>query len=222
MEPTPFEPVTVKTTLPKLPFPSNDEREPFRTERLLMRPFSEDDFEALRVLRTQPEVMVWFTQGRPDKDDEETKKALSLYLAPNDLERYNWAICLAATGEFIGIGGNVAWRGKLGWPEVGYSLMREHWGKGYITEFMRAYQRQWWALPREEVELEVDRSSVRGDGGVEEECVVAITLDDNAASQNVLRKCGFDLVATWEETDLRDSSKMVTLYGFLTRKEKSP
>ncbi|KAJ4311414.1 hypothetical protein N0V84_010467 [Fusarium piperis] len=221
MKQSPIEFVTVKTTLPKLPFPSNDEREPFRTERLLMRPFSEDDFEALRALRTQPEVMVWFTQGRPDKDVEETKKALALYLPPNDLERYNWAICLAETGEFIGIGGNSKWNGELGWPEVGYSLLKEHWGKGYITEFLGAFLRQWWALPREEVELKVDRNSVRGDGGVEEECAAAITLDDNAASQNVLRKCGFDLVAAWEEVDLRDSSKMVTLHGFVAHKEES-
>ncbi|RMJ09705.1 hypothetical protein BHE90_005549 [Fusarium euwallaceae] len=221
MEPAPIEFVTVKTTLPKLPFPSNDERKPFRTERLLMRPFSEDDFEALRVLRTQPEVMVWFTQGRPDKDVEETKKALALYLPPNDLERYNWAICLAETGEFIGIGGNAMWNGELGWPAVGYSLLKEHWGKGYITEFLRGYFAQWWALPREEVELKVDKNSVRGDGSVEKECVSAITVDDNAASQNVLRKCGFDLVRAWEETDLRDPSKMVTLYGFVATKEKS-
>ncbi|KAL2684764.1 hypothetical protein Neosp_005853 [[Neocosmospora] mangrovei] len=221
MEPFPIEFVTVKTTLPKLPFPKNNEREPFRTERLLMRPFTEDDFEALRVLRTQPEVMVWFTQGRPDKDVEETKKALALQLPPNDLERYNWAICLAETGEFIGIGGNGMWKGELGWPEVGYSLVKEAWGKGYITEFLKAYLAQWWALPREEVELKVDKNSVRGDGGVEKECVVAITVDDNASSQNVLRKCGFDLVTAWEETDLRDTSKMVTLYGFVAHKEKS-
>ncbi|KAM0430548.1 hypothetical protein ACHAPT_005897 [Fusarium lateritium] len=216
MEPSPIEFVTVKSTLPKLPFPSNDERKAFRTERLLMRPLSGDDFDALRVLRTQPEVMMWFTQGRPDKDLEETKKALALYLPPNDLERYNWAICLAETGDLIGIGGNAMWYGELGWPSVGYSLVKEHWGKGYATEFMRGFLRNWWALPREEVELKVDKNTVSGD--IEEECVSATVVDDNKASQNVMRKCGFDLVRAWEETDLRDETKMVTLYGFAAHK----
>ncbi|UPK98243.1 hypothetical protein LCI18_009178 [Fusarium solani-melongenae] len=222
MEPARIEFVTVKTTLPKMPFPSNDERQPFRTERLLMRPLSEDDFEALRVLRTQPDVMVWFTQGRVDKDVKETKRALRLNLAPYDLQKYTWAICLAETGEFIGIAGNSVWDGELGWPEVGYAISKEHWGKGYSTEYLRGFLRQWWALPREEVELRVDKNSVRGDGSLKTECVVGITVEDNAPSQNVLRKCGFDLVAAWEETDRRDSSKMVTLYGFVAQKENSP
>ncbi|KAF4465198.1 hypothetical protein FALBO_7967 [Fusarium albosuccineum] len=220
MEAPPIEFVTVKTTLPKQPFAPGAERSPFWTQRLVMRPFAENDFETLRLLRSQPEVMTWFTQCRPDKDIEETKAIFALDMPPKDVERFNWVICLADSGEMIGVGGNTTQKGELGWPAAGYALLKEHWGKGYATEFMAGFLQAWWALPREEAELKVDKNTVRGDGGVEHECISAITVDDNMASQKVMRKSGLELATVWEEPDLRDLTQKVTLYGFVARKEK--
>ncbi|KAH7153150.1 GNAT domain-containing protein [Dactylonectria macrodidyma] len=223
MEPSPIEWATVRTTLPIFPFPPNEQRQVIKTERLLLRPFndSEDDLNGLHALRAQPEVMIWSMQGRPDKDLDETKPSIVRHIPPLDVDHYNWAICLASTGEIIGIGGNGTWKGELGWPVLGYMLRKEAWGKGYATEFLKAFVEAWWALPREEVELKVDKKTVRGDGEIKDEFITAVALDENAASHGVLRKAGFELATAWQEEDLRDTSKIATLYGFIAKDSRS-
>ncbi|KAK4116215.1 acyl-CoA N-acyltransferase [Canariomyces notabilis] len=160
--------VRVRTTLPKLPLPSNADRVPVTTARLLLRPLAQTDLPALHVLRTQPEVMHWTAVGKVDPDMATTQARLNLFMPPNDAHTYNCAICLRDTGELIGVGGSHVWKSSLGWPEVGYMLRREYWGKGLGTEFLRGFlEGIWEGLEREVVELEVDSRSVSGcEGGV--------------------------------------------------------
>ncbi|KAK7420170.1 hypothetical protein QQZ08_010526 [Neonectria magnoliae] len=215
----PIEWVTIKTTLPTFPLPPNEQRQVIRTERLILRPFKDDDNDAegLHALRAQPEVMAWSVQGRPDKDVAETRENLALQVAPEDVEHYNWAICLASTGEMLGIGGNGTWEGEQGWPVVGYMLRKEAWGKGYATEFLKGFLAAWWALPRDEVELRVDKNTVRGEGEVKDEFIGAVTLDDNVASHRVLFKAGFEKSTVWKEADPRDESATVILHSFIAK-----
>lgn len=208
--------VSVKTTLPAVPYPPHAAREPILTERLLLRPVVESDVEALHVLRTQPEVMINTSQGCVDADMETTRYYVIGKLSPDTT--YNFAICLAATGEVVGQGGCFLRKGSMGWPEVGYMLRRELWGKGYASEFMRGFLSAWWSLPREEIDIEVAKETVVADGpAAAAECLGAITVEDNLASQRVLEKSGMNKVREWSEEDLRGGG-MITLYGFTCRK----
>lgn len=139
-------------------------------------------------------------QARPDASLAETQTRLDPYLPPNDATTFNFAICLRATGELIGIGGNHRVNPDLGWPELGYMLMEQHWGKGYATEFVAAWLGMWEGLEREAVEVVVDeRTVVQGGGqGVVREVVLAATSEDNVKSQRILGKCGFGEFAVWE------------------------
>ncbi|KAL5617380.1 hypothetical protein FOBRF1_006128 [Fusarium oxysporum] len=213
--------VTVKTTLPVYPLPPNHERSTFRSERLSMRHMTEDDFGFLRALRTDPDGMKWSSQGGPDIEMEQTEKSLSLRLPPKDVERHDWVISLIETGEPIGLGGTCVWSSELGWPALGYIFLKEHWGKGYASEFMKVYLDKWWSLPRNEVELTVDKNTVlEEDGDVKKECISAVTMSENAPSQNVLKKAGFEFVSSWMEADTKDESQELTLHGFVARKGK--
>jgi RimJ/RimL family protein N-acetyltransferase len=52
----------------------------------------------------------------------------------------NWAVEVAATGEFIGFVGLTVPRRALPFTpcvEIGWRLSREHWGRGYATEGAR-------------------------------------------------------------------------------------
>lgn len=216
--PTKLEWVKVKTTLPKQPFEPIATRPHIQTERLLLRPLRESDHEAVFELRSQPEVMIWTTQGKVDVDIEATRKLMAPRFPPNDGTNFDFAICLAETGQLIGVGGSFKRSGELGWPVVGYMLRKEAWGKGYGTEFLQGFLKAWWALPREEIEHEVEKSTVEGDGDVKNECIVAVTVTNNIASQNVMRKNGLELVKVWEEEDLQESGGMVTLLGFVGKK----
>lgn len=213
-----LEMVTIRTTLPTVPYPSVETRPSFNTGRLLLRPPTAADAEALHVLRTQPEVMMWTATGRVDVDLEFTRNNLSKKLPPHDEKNYDFAICLAATGELVGIGGSHMRDGELGWPSLGYMFVKEAWGKGYATEFLKGFLEMWWALPRSELDLKVERDTVAGDGEVKEERIVAVTVNENAASQGVLRKNGLELVKIWAEDDLQDKTRSIDLYGFVAKK----
>lgn len=210
---TELEWVTVKTTLPK-PYPPMSEREPIRTERLILRPYAATDLNDFHLLRIQPEVMKWTSQGKPDTDLAQTEKVLADRLPGTDGESaYEFAICWAETGEMIGTGGSHMRVGELGWPVVGYLFRSEFWGKGIATEVMSAVLKAYWALPREEVEIKVEKSTVEGESERQPERITAVTLDSNGPSQNVLGKLGFKLVKKWEEEE-PNTKVMELLYGY--------
>jgi RimJ/RimL family protein N-acetyltransferase len=215
---SPLEWTTVKTTLPTLPYPPTAERKAVRTQRLLIRPADMADAEALHELRSQPEVMQWTLQGVPDVDLDATRKFLAKTLPPNDTDKFNFAICVAETGQLVGVGGSHMRDGELGWPVIGYMFRSEAWGKGYATEFVRAFQDMWWALPRAEVELRVSTDTVQGEGEIKDELIVAVTVESNKGSHGVLRKSGYELIKVWEDEDAHPENGMVDLYGFAAKR----
>ncbi|KAF6836491.1 putative N-acetyltransferase, GNAT family [Colletotrichum musicola] len=198
--------VTVKTTLPTIPLPPYASRPPVVTERLILRPVSLDDLQPLHALRTQPETMKWSVAGRVDADLEQTRSSLVQNLPPHDADNFNFSICLRSTGQWIGIGGVKKPTGELGWPEIGYMLLKDFWGSGYATEFLRGFLSAWWSLPRSERDLSVDRGTLGGtaglqDGDVVAEILTAVTAADNHPSQKLLGKCGFEMLKVWKEKD---------------------
>jgi RimJ/RimL family protein N-acetyltransferase len=209
------EKIKVWTTFPPMPLPPNSARSSIRTERLILKPFSADDLAAMHELRTQPEVMINTAIGRGDRDLAETQQTLDRYLPPKDLETYNYTIRLAATDELIGTGG-MHTMSTFGWPEVGYMLKREFWGRGYASEFLRAWLDNWWKLPRSRVELEVDARTVDAADVEVTERVCAHIEISNGASRTVLNKAGFRLFTEWLVPNSHEgASGNVTLAGYM-------
>ncbi len=164
----------------------------------------QDDLAAFHGLRTQPEVMRFTIQGRVDKDLAETQTKLDDYM--DNAMKINFAICLRETGEMVGVGGSNSGE-SFGWPEVGYMIRKEHWGKGLASEFLRAFLAFWKELPRDVAEMKVDRRTVDGlseEGGLVPEQLIAVTEILNTKSQSMLRKCGFEHLVTWKARDTRD------------------
>ncbi|UNI15548.1 hypothetical protein JDV02_002073 [Purpureocillium takamizusanense] len=214
--------VTIKTTLPTIPYPPPESRPPIITSRLLIRPLAATDLHALHALETQPQVVQWSSRGVPNASIEATRRVLRDKLA-DDLATYEVAICLRESpGEMIGIGGSHRRVGNLGWPVLSYALRFEHWGRGYATEFLQAFLSRWWALPRDEVELRVEASTVgrSGDSDVKDECVTSVTTERNVASQRVMIKSGMSLAKVWSEKDLArpDEDASITMLGFTATK----
>jgi RimJ/RimL family protein N-acetyltransferase len=219
IQPSPLEWVTVKTTLPVFPLPPLDTRPEIRTERLVLRRTLDSDLDLWHALRIQPEVMKWTGQKKPDPDMAWSSEKMKSRLSPDGDAKYEFMVCLADTGEMIGTAGSHMLVGELGWPVVGYMLRKEFWGKGYATELVHAFLKAWWALPRAVVDVKVEKSTVvEEDDGLARECIVAVTLDSNAASQRVLSKAKMELVKVWEEADEHDKSLVETLYGFVVKR----
>ncbi|KAH9906212.1 acetyltransferase domain-containing protein [Xylariomycetidae sp. FL2044] len=229
--------VKIRTTLPVRPLPPSSSRAALLTPRLEIRPFAPTDLEGLHAVRAQSEVMISTSMGRPDRSLSETQTFMDRYLAPNDGESFNFVVCLRDTGEVIGMAGMHKFDFTLGWPEVGYLFKREHWGSGYASEFLGAWLRAWWELPRETVLVEVERATVMGFGGgnvkkgkdgdenvknenvAREVCeMIAAKIEaNNGASRRVLEKFGFQEFDTWVEPDGRVGfeGQEVELVGFV-------
>lgn len=111
------------------------------TERLLLREYTREDFDALYPILSDPVTM----QHYPRPYDEAGVRRWIEWNLTNYRE-YSfglWAVILKETGEFIGDCGltlqNIDGE-RL--PEIGYHIHRNHWRKGYGSEAARAV-RDW-------------------------------------------------------------------------------
>jgi len=116
---------------------------PVRTERLLLRPLSVDDAEALWVYRSQPDVCRYVPF--PPMDRAVISERLATQWATSTLTDENQAVTLgielAKTGELIG-DAVLFWRSREHrGGEIGYVLNPDFAGHGYATEAARAMLR---------------------------------------------------------------------------------
>ena len=139
------------------------------TDRLLLRPFTLDDAEGLYAYASHPEVgppAGW----RPHRSVEESRQVIENIFVPSDA----LAVLRKSDGRLIGSAGFVdRHRTELGTPseEIGYSLAQEYWGRGLMTEALRAM------LEFAFVRLHLNR-------------VEAMFDVRNRASGRVMEKCG--------------------------------
>jgi RimJ/RimL family protein N-acetyltransferase len=107
------------------------------TERLLLRPFRNEDHAAYAAMCADPEVMKFLGTG-VTQNAAEAWRAMASMLGHWQLLGYGmFAAEVKATGE---LAGRVGFLDPPGWPgfELGWVLGREHWGKGYAIEGARA------------------------------------------------------------------------------------
>ena len=107
------------------------------TPRLRLRPWRDSDLEPYCEFTSDPEVMRYLGAGEV-MDREGTWRNIALILGHWAMRGYGfWAVEEKAAGAFVGRVG--LWQPE-GWPglEVGWSLLRRHWGRGYAAEAGRA------------------------------------------------------------------------------------
>jgi RimJ/RimL family protein N-acetyltransferase len=107
------------------------------TERLILRMFRESDTDAYAEMVADPEVMRFLGGGKP-ASREEAWRNMAMIVGHWHLRGYGmWAVEEKAGGEMVGRVG--CWKPE-GWPglEVGWTLRRRFWGRGYATEAARA------------------------------------------------------------------------------------
>ena len=110
--------------------------ETLRTERLVLRMLREGDFEQYAAMMADPEVTRYLGDGRPLARPDAWRQ-MAMLLGHWRLRGYgHWAVEEAATGR---LAGRVGFFNPEGWPgfELGWTLAREFWGRGYATEGAR-------------------------------------------------------------------------------------
>lgn len=110
------------------------------TERLLLRPFREEDLDRLANLQSRPEVsrfLYWEPRSR-----EESAAALARYMTEDRLERDDDSLALAVVrrADSLLLGNASVWlrSAEHRQVEIGYVFHPDAGGQGYATEAARA------------------------------------------------------------------------------------
>jgi RimJ/RimL family protein N-acetyltransferase len=123
------------------------------TERLVLRPPLPEDASALHELHCDPVAMEFIGGVHPNCDEGD-------WVVEMWLERWRengcgpFSIIRRDDGRWLGRTGLLVWdtrtwtkttyaeAGEYAQPELGWALVREHWGEGYATEAVGA-AREW-------------------------------------------------------------------------------
>ena len=148
------------------------------TDRLVLRPFRDDDLDDYFAMEDSPEVRAGLgTSGEFRKPDASLKMAA--WLDQWDLRGTgHWALEEKDSGLLVGsVGLNQAEVTPLEWPgvEVGWTLHPRRWGRGYATEAGAAAVHY-------------------GFEELGEERLFCCILVDNHRSQAVAQRLGFELI----------------------------
>ena len=106
------------------------------TERLRLRAFRNEDLDAYAAMCADPEVMRYLGTGAT-LSRADTWRSMAGFLGHWALRGHGmWALEEKATGTLVGRAGFLE---PEGWPgfELGWTLGRPHWGRGFATEAAR-------------------------------------------------------------------------------------
>ena len=123
------------------------------TERLLLRKPRLDDATGVAEYLSDPEVMRFIGGVDPE---HEASEVVCQWLERWEANGFgHFVVERREDGRFLGRAGLVVWdtqswrnttlreAGEHAQPELGWTLVREHWGKGYATEAVQAVR--YWA-----------------------------------------------------------------------------
>lgn len=105
-------------------------------DRLLLRSFTQDDFEAYAEMMADAAVTRYLGPGLP-MSRAEAWRQMAMFAGHWILRGYGvWAVEERATGRFIG---RIGCHYPEGFPafEIAYTLARSSWGHGYARETLR-------------------------------------------------------------------------------------
>ena len=107
--------------------------QPVETERLRLRPFTEDDLDALHAMWSHPEVGPWV--GGVHAVRTQSVEELAEHLRHQRRHGFAfWAVEERAGGRLVGEVGLMLFESRGPEIETGWCLTREAWGRGYARE----------------------------------------------------------------------------------------
>ena len=175
------------------------EQRRIETERLILRPFREDDAEAIfSGWANDPEVTRYLTWN-PHRSLEDTKAILSCWLSEESPFRFG--IERKEDGKLIGSIDVAKFEESV--PEIGYCLSRSAWGNGYMTEACLAFRDYLVSVGYPEI--------------------ILTAVKENHHSIRVFQKCGFVYEKTRENVPIspwKEGTCDLVCYRYKTTENK--
>ena len=158
------------------------------TSRLDLRYIRESDTQRIYECWASDTDVAKFVTWNAHESIEQTKEYMSYVLKEyNKQDCYRWGIALKSTGELIGMIDVVGYHN--GAPVVGYCSGKAYWGNGYMTEALSAVVKELFKNGYDTIVIEA--------------------ADENIASNKVILKNGFKLVAAREEALSEQNPDMI-------------
>ncbi|WP_432868314.1 GNAT family N-acetyltransferase [Microbispora rosea] len=109
---------------------------PLKTARLLLRPYTFDDFDAFHDIQSRDDVTRYLRSDNRDREEarQELTKLIGLETLREEGDKLVLAVELPATGTLIGDVGLFWTSREHRQGEIGYIFHPDHSGKGYATE----------------------------------------------------------------------------------------
>jgi RimJ/RimL family protein N-acetyltransferase len=109
------------------------------TERLLLRPFVEDDFDALFAMQSRADVARWLYWEARDADAVRAALAAKIdrTAVAADVKRISLAVELRASSQVVGDLSLWQVSSEHRQGEIGFTFHPDHHGRGYATEAAR-------------------------------------------------------------------------------------
>ncbi|MBR0294590.1 MAG: GNAT family N-acetyltransferase [Bacilli bacterium] len=154
------------------------------TERLILRPYKENDAEFMFKNWTHDDEVSKYVTWNTHQSIEETKQILHCWLE-QEKERITHRFCITIKGSDEPIGAIDIADYIDGKPEIGYVLSRKYWNQGIMTEACKAFIKHLFLCGFYELLIAAD--------------------ERNIGSNRVIMKCGFTF--THKETRICSSVK---------------
>lgn len=172
------------------------------TERLLLRRLTNDDFEEVIALRGNPETMKFIPRPlvKTKEDALEHLRMMEEKIVNNT--GINWGITIKGNPKIIGIIGHYKIQPENHRSEIGYMMLPEFNGKGYMSEAIKVV-----------LAYGFDQLNLHS--------IEAVIDPDNVASEKILQKIGFVKEAHILENELWDGKFWDSvIYSLLKRNFK--
>ena len=169
------------------------------TERLILRKMVLNDAEAVFAYASNSEVSR-FTLWETHRSIEDSRAFLEF--ATQKYENGgepDWGIVYRGNGCLVGACGLVNWEAEHARAEVGFVLSREYWGRGLMSEAVRAILR-----------FGFERMNLNR---IEARCIA-----ENAASARVMEKAGMVYEGTLRQREyIKGAYRDIKLYAILKK-----
>lgn len=160
------------------------------SSKIQLRRFQTSDFAHLRLLESDPEIMRFTPMRVPQTPEQTEARLLNLVRREQEFGALGvWAV--ERNGEFVGW--CMLMKMEFPNPEIGFMVVRKHWGQGIATEMVR------------------ELVSYAQEQGIQS--LVAVTDVDNAASIHVLEKLGFVYETKITEQDSQGREVLLNVYN---------
>jgi [ribosomal protein S5]-alanine N-acetyltransferase len=175
-----------------------------KTARLVLRALRMEDAEFILKEWGDPVVTLYMRDEEPLKTLEQAEEMLRPLQTPAEMPGFRWwGIEHKAQGCLVGTCGFCRWDKQHHHAEMGYDLNPDFWGQGLMPEAL-------WALIRHGFEnMGLNR-------------IEATTHTENAQSQRVLEKLGFQREGLLREYYCRDAIYNDQVQFSLLRREWQP